>query len=324
MEISAVAGESSTSATKATIRNRPPRSRFLAVWNGATPYLFLIPFMVVFLAFFFAPFVYDIIQSFYTLKHFGGLGLTPPKVVWNGLANYQQVLTDANFWRGFGRVLIFGIIQIPVMMSIAMILALLLDAPLLPFRRFFRLAAFIPYAVPGVVAAILWGYFYTPNLSPIVQALSAVHLPVPNFLSNSTILWSIGNISTWEYAGFNMLIFYSAMQAIPQELYEAARLDGLSEIDIARFIKIPMIWPAFMLGLLFSMIGTLQLFNEPEILRGISGAITPTYTPNIYAYNIAIIQSNFYYGGAIAAILGIITFVFSFFFVLLTQRQTGA
>jgi multiple sugar transport system permease protein len=74
------------------------------------------------------------------------------------------------------------------------------------------------------------------------------------------------------------------------------------------------------LGLLFSLIGTLQLFNEPEILKNVSGAITPTFTPNIFAYNQAIIQTNFYYGGAIAAIMGAITFIFSFIFMRFTQR----
>ena len=103
-------------------------------------------------------------------------------------------------------------------------------------------------------------------------------------------------------------------------MYESARIDGLNEVGIARRIKLPLISPALRLGLLFSLICTLQLFNEPEILKGVSGAITATYTPNIFAYNIAIIQTNFYYGGAIAAILGAITFVFSFVFMRFTQR----
>src|SRR5690348_9593089 len=76
------------------------------------PYLFLLPFVIVFVAFFVAPFVYDVIQSFYAERHAGGLGLTPPKVVWVGLENYTQALHDPGFWTGFQRVIIFGIVQI--------------------------------------------------------------------------------------------------------------------------------------------------------------------------------------------------------------------
>ncbi|MBA3825375.1 MAG: sugar ABC transporter permease [Ktedonobacterales bacterium] len=289
-------------------------------WAWIWPYIFLLPFLLVFVLFFVVPFVFDISQSFYTERHAGGLGLTPPKVVWAGFENYAKALTDPDFWDGFRRVLLFGIVQIPLMMALALGIALLMDSAVIRFRRFFRLAAFIPYAVPGVVAAILWSFFYTPTISPITQGLHNLHLGAPDFLGTSTILWSIGNIATWEFTGYNMLIFFAAMQAIPQELYEAARIDGLNEVGIARRIKIPMISPALRLGLLFSMIGTLQLFNEPEILKNVSGAITPTFTPNIFAYNIAIIQTNFYYGGAIAAILGLITFVFSFVFMRFSQR----
>lgn len=313
-----------TLASPTAARAEQPRRRPRLRWQQVTPYVFLLPFLALFAAFFVAPFIYDVSQSFYTEKHFGGLGLTPPSVVWDGLDNYRHALTDPQFWDGFKRVLLFGAVQIPIMMSLALAIALLMDASVIRFRRFFRMAAFVPYAVPGVVATILWGFFYTPNISPLVAGLRALHLGAPDFLGASGVLWSIANISTWEYTGYNMLICFAALQAIPQELYEAARLDGLSEIGIARHIKVPLIRPALMLGLLFSLIGTLQLFNEPEILKGLSGAITSTYTPNIFAYNIAIIQTNFYYGGAIAAILGVITFVFSFFFVRLTQRQTGA
>ncbi|HLY32369.1 MAG TPA: sugar ABC transporter permease, partial [Ktedonobacterales bacterium] len=87
--------------------------------------------------------------------------------------------------------------------------------------------------------------------------------------------------------------------------------------------KLPLILPALVLGVLFSLIGTLQLFNEPLILMRLSNAITSTYTPNIFAYNIAFVETNYYYGGAIAVILGLVTFIFSYGFLWLTRRQSG-
>jgi multiple sugar transport system permease protein len=287
-----------------------------------TPYGFVLPFLLLFAAFFVAPFLFAFSQSVYKEQR-SGLGFGPPQIVWAGASNYLKAFQDPHFWDGFRRVILFGSVQIPVMMVVALTLALLMDSAVFRFRRFFRLAFFIPYAVPGVVAVIMWGFFYSPTSSPIIQVITSLHLPAPNFLGPSSTLWSIANISTWEFTGYNMIIFYSALQGIPQEIYESGRLDGLSETGIALRLKLPLILPAIIFGLLFSLIGTLQLFNEPLILDRLSNSITSTYTPNIFAYNVAVVDTNFNYGGAIAVILGIVTFAFSFGFLRLTRRQSG-
>jgi multiple sugar transport system permease protein len=286
------------------------------------PYVFSLPFLTLFAAFFFLPFAYAISQSVFKQQR-SGLGFGPPTTVFVGLDNYAKALHDPQFWDGIKRVLLFGAVQIPVMMIVALALALLMDSAVIRFRRFFRLAFFIPYAVPGVIAGIMWGFFYSPSFSPLRQLATTVGLPPPDFLGPSLVLWSIANIATWEFTGYNMVIFFSALQAIPQEIYEAGRLDGLSEVGIALRLKLPMILPALVLGLLFSLIGTLQLFNEPLILTRLSGSITSHYTPNIYAYNVAFVDTDYYYGGAIAVILGLVTFAFSFGFLRLTRRQSG-
>jgi multiple sugar transport system permease protein len=157
-----------------------------------------------------------------------------------------------------------------------------------------------------------------------VQAFIALHLPAPVFLGPHATLWSIANISTWEFAGYNMIIFYSAMQSIPQEIYESGRLDGLSETGIALRLKLPLIVPALILGLLFSIVGSLQLFNEPTVLKNLTNsAITTSYTPNIFAYNVAVVNTDFNYGGAIAVILGVVTFIFSYGFLRITRGRLG-
>lgn len=287
-----------------------------------TPYLFLLPFLLLFMLFFFLPFAYAFSQSLLKEQR-SGLGFGPPQILWAGAENYVKALHDPAFWEGVKRVILFGSVQIPIEMIAGLVLALLMDSAVIRFRRFFRLAFFIPYAVPGVVAAIMWGFFYSPGFSPIVKAFIALHLPAPDFLAPNTTLWSIANISTWEFTGYNMVIFFSALQSIPQEIYESGRLDGLSEVGIALRLKLPLILPALLLGVLFALIGTLQLFNEPLILSRIAGAITSKYTPNIYAYNVAFVDTNYYYGGALAVILGLLTFVFSYGFMRLTRRGSG-
>jgi multiple sugar transport system permease protein len=112
-------------------------------------------------------------------------------------------------------VLLFGIVQIPVMLAFATVLALLLDSAAVRFRRFFRLVYFLPYGIPGVIAAILWSFLYLPGLSPVVAALQHTGFGTVNFLGADSTLWSIANIVTWEYTGYNMLIIYAALQAIP-------------------------------------------------------------------------------------------------------------
>jgi multiple sugar transport system permease protein len=315
----------STASTATHVLQKAPRGRPIARRLGLhalAPYAFVLPFLFVFLAFFIAPFIYAFYQSLFEMRS-SGLGLGPAQTVWVGIANYIKALHDPNFLDGFGRVLLFGAVQIPVMMTVAITLALLMDSAIIRLRRFFRLAFFIPYAVPGVVAAIMWGFFYSPDSSPIVHLLQTFSVTPPSFYAPGTTLWSIANISTWEYTGYNMVIFYSALQGIPQELYESGRIDGLSETGIALRLKLPLILPAVIFGILFSLIGTLQLFNEPLILKNYASAITTHYTPNYYAYTQAVVNTNFNYGGTLAVILGVITFAFSFGFLRLTRRQSG-
>ena len=307
-------GESETSA------GRPRRNFSKRV--GATPYLFLLPFGIFFLLFFLVPIFYALYQSFFT-THRSGLGLSAPTTVFAGLSNYHDVFLDGNFLSGIGRVLLFGVVQVPIMLGLALLLALLLDAKTARFRSFFRVSFFLPYAIPGVIAALLWGYLYTPQLSPFVALAQSLHLPAPDFLGASTVLWSMANITTWTWTGYNMLIITAALQAIPGELYEAARLDGCSGWKIARTIKIPMVAPALVLTCIFSIIGTLQLFTEPLVLSSISNNVTSGYTPNYYAYFTAFSNNNYTYTAALCVVLALVSFAFSFGFLRLTQRFSG-
>jgi multiple sugar transport system permease protein len=184
--------------------------------------------------------------------------------------------------------------------------------------KFFRLAFFAPYAVPSVIAAIMWGFLYSPNLSPFTGVTQAV-----DFLSAESVLWSIANVVTWVYVGYNMLIIYSALLAIPSEIYEAARLDGASQLRIAWSIKIPLVVPALVLTGIFSIIGTLQLLAEPQVFQSFSSAVTSTFTPNLTIYSTASIP-NISLAAAMSVVLALATFVLSFTVLKLTQRRTAA
>jgi multiple sugar transport system permease protein len=130
-------------------------------------------------------------------------------------------------------------------------------------------------------------------------------------------------VSTWLWTGYNMLVLFSALQSIPQELYEAAKLDGANNWTIAIRIKVPIIAPALIMTTVFSIIGTLQLYAEPAVLRQISSNISSTYTPNMLAYAIAS-GNNYQQAAAVSVIIAIVTFVLSFGFMKLTSRRAEA
>jgi multiple sugar transport system permease protein len=279
------------------------------------PYLFLSPFLLLFALFFILPLGYALGISLFADRLVGG-------TVFVGSQNYLQVLQDGAFWDGVRRMVVFGVVQVPIMLGLALVFALLLDSGVARLRTLFRLGFFLPYAIPSVVAALLWGYLYGPNFGPFAQLASALRLPAPGFLTTSGMLPSIGNIVTWQWTGYNMVILYAALQAIPPELYDAATVDGAGGWTIARYVKIPLIAPALVLTCVFSIIGTLQLFNEPSIMYSLApDVIGNHYTPNLYAYNTAFTNQQYNYSAAISFTLGAVVFAFSYLFMLATNRR---
>ncbi|MFF4762564.1 carbohydrate ABC transporter permease [Streptomyces sp. NPDC001292] len=279
---------------------------------------FLLPFGLLFAAMMLAPIGYAVYESFLTL-HRSGLGLSQPTAIFAGLSNYTTALHDKNFLMSILRVLLLGVVQVPVMLGLALLLALLLDSRSARFKRIFRVIFFLPFAMPGAIAAIMWSFLYAPSVSPFTAALKHIGMNV-DFLSGGLALVSIGNMLTWAWTGYNMLILYSALQAIPGELTEAAVMDGCSGWRLAWHVKIPLLRPALILTTVFSIIGTAQLYTEPAILQREAAAVTATYTPIMaaqYAANI----NNYNLAAAESVILAVLTFVASFGFMKFTQRR---
>ncbi|MFD6291540.1 carbohydrate ABC transporter permease [Streptomyces sp. NPDC060205] len=302
----------------------PPRGRGRLPDGGGpragTITAFLAPFFLPFVLFYLVPVGYALWQSFRAVHRTGGQ-YGSSYTSFGGFEQYQKVFENTEFWSSIGRIGMFGIVQVPVMLFVGLVMALLLDTPLLRLKSVFRMTAFMPYAVPGVIAAIMWSYLYSPQLSPVVDLLNGIGLD-PDFLGPGAVLWSAANISTWLWTGYNMLIMYSALQSIPQELYEAAKLDGASNWAVAWRIKVPIIAPSIVLTTVFSIIGTLQLYAEPAVLRQISSNISSTFTPNMLAYAVAS-GNNYQQAAAISVVIAVITFVLSFGFMRLTSKRAG-
>lgn len=261
------------------------------------------------------PLFYSGYLSFFQTKLVGGVSFV-------GLANYVKAFLDPAFLAGVGRMALFLVIQVPIMLGLALFFALALDSGRVRGSKVLRLLIFIPYAVPGVVATLMWGYLYGQDFGPIAQTIHLFGLNAPNLLSEGNVLGSMMNIVTWEFIGYNMIIMYSALRAIPADLFEAAEIDGASQWRVAWSIKIPAIRPAILLTVIFSIIGTFQLFNEPSLLHNLApNAINSSYTPNYYAYNVAFVNQDVNYAAALAFILGIVIMIVSYVVQLTTQRR---
>jgi len=280
-------------------------------WTG---WKFVGPFMIIFALVLIAPVIYSIYLSLFKDQLVGGNSFV-------GLDNYAQALGDARFWESLGRVTLFLIVQVPIMLALALAAALALDSARLYISSFFRIAIFLPYAVPAVVATLMWGFIYGTQfglVGDLNNFLGTAFAP----LSNTWVLASVGNIVTWEFVGYNMLLFYAALRVIPVDLYEAAELDGAGALRIIRSIKLPALRPAIVIGTIFSIIGSFQLFNEPNILQSLApNSITTFFTPNMYAYNLSFSGQQYNYSATIAIIVGLLTAVIAYVVQLTGSRK---
>ena len=243
--------------------------------------LYCLPYVVVFLMGTILPILYALYLSFFKERMVGGSRFV-------GLKNFVRAVSDAKLWESFGRVSLYFLIQVPLMLALALLAALILDS--------------------GVIAALMWGYIYGQRNGLIGQFFQMFGAQAPNLLSADAMLFSISNIARWCFMGYNMLIFYASLRVIPGELYESARIDGASEFRIAWSVKIPMIRSTVIMTLLFSIIGSYQLFNEPNILKTlVPEVINSYYTPNMYPYNLAFTGQDINYAAAVSLVVGSIT-----------------
>lgn len=271
-------------------------------WIG---WLFIAPFGAVFLFALVGPILYSIYLSFFQQRLIGGN-------VFVGVDNFVTAFGDPQLHAAIGRILLFFVVQVPIMLALSLFAALALDSARLRWAPLFRIMLFLPFAVPGVIAALMWGFLYGNDFG-LVGNLNDLGIPVPDPLSSDWVLAAMANISTWGFVGYNMLVMYSALRVVPAELYESAAIDGAGTFRVIRSIKIPALRSAFIICLVFSVIGSFQLFNQPNVLRTLSpNTIATNFTPNMYAYNLSFSGQQFNYSAAIAIIMGLATMVVAY------------
>ncbi|MCT9077951.1 carbohydrate ABC transporter permease [Streptomyces fulvoviolaceus] len=301
----------------------PPGTSRLRRGQRRTAALFIVPFFVLFAVVMVAPIGYAVWMSLFEERS-SGLGFGGTERAFAGLANYTKALSDAGFRDSFVHIALYCAVYIPVMIGGSLALALLVDSALARAKRFFQLALFLPHAIPGLIASIIWIYLYTPGLSPVLDLIGSFGGSW-DFYSNDHVLLSMVNLCAWQWMGYNMVIFYAALQAVPREVIEAATVDGAGAFRTALQIKVPMIASAVVMTVLFTCVGAIQIFTEPKLLnqRG-APSIDTEWSPTLFIWKAGFVQHDYGTAAAASLMLALLGVVLSYLVTRLGNRWKAA
>lgn len=289
-------------------RGRPTETRVPGQRRAIA--VLLTPFAALCVGVFVVPAGYAIYLSFFSTRH-TGLGFGNGRTVFVGFHNFAVVLTDPSFLRSIGVTLAYVVLFIPLLVVGSLLLALLLDSGLARARRFSQTVLFLPHAVPGIIAAIIWLYLYTPGISPVLDVLRGLDITV-DLLGQTLLIPSLVNIALWGGLGYNMVIFYAALQAVPREVVEAAAVDGAGPVRTALRVKLPLVRGSVVTVCMFTLVGSLQLFTEPMLMMQATPLISIRFTPNMYIFDAAFNRSNYGLASAAAVLLLVLCCLLSY------------
>lgn len=289
------------SATEPDRRKARPRGlrRYLP------QYLAIAPFYILFLIFGLFPIAFSIFLSF---QDWDGMG----EMSFVGLAQYQYLLADPRFWNAVGNTFIIWILSTVPMLFLALLLAFLLHQNI-RLRGIYRIAYFLPNVTSMVAMAIVFGSIFSDSFGLVNSALTSLGLDqIPWLSTNAGIKVTIAVMVIWRFTGYNAIIYLAGLQAIPTDLYDAAKVDGAGMWRVFGSVTVPMLRPVILFTVITSTIGGLSLFTEPQVLLGNDGGAGEAgMTIVLYQYNQAFTQFDFGYASAIAWALFVIAAVFS-------------
>jgi len=247
----------SASRPRGTLRRRIYAARWC--------YLFMLPSLILAAMFTFWP----IVASWYfSLLDFSGFSTARPFV---GLANYRELIRDPFFWRAFGHSFLFTAVTVPIRLSLALLVAIILNDKALRLSALFRTFFFLPVVTTTAIVGILMTFLFSPFNGPVNKTLLALHLtsqPIDFLGDPHRALWTIMGVQVWKSFGFSMIYWLAALQSIPAELYEAARVDGATPWRQFRGITVPLLKPFAIVILLITVVGTLRVFDLVQTMTG--------------------------------------------------------
>jgi len=284
--------------------------------NKWTGWLYLLPGLIIYLAFTFYPILETVRTSFYEWNGFSA------QRTWVGFENYQVVFSDPQFTGAFLHNLVFILFYCVLPVLVGLLLASVLSRKALPGMTFFRTILFLPQVISMVVVGVIWRWIFNPQFGPLNILLNTLGLSglTRAWLGDFTLaLPAVGSIGTWVQYGFCMILFLAGMQHISEEYYEASSLDGANAFKQFVHITIPGLRPEIGVALVTTIIAALRVFDLVYVTtRG--GPGNATLVVGFLIYRSAFQQNRIGYASAIATVLMLIILVIS---LLIRRLQTG-
>lgn len=288
--------------------------------KGLTVLAFILPGLIVFFLFLVVP-VFQALQ--YSMYDWNGFG---PLEDFTGIENYQMLLSNNIFQMAFQHSLTIVVLSLVIQLPLALGLALLVGRGKLPGRGLYRMAFFIPFVFSEIVTSIIWRYVYHPTSGLVNVFFSSI---IPGFENQTwlgnreTALIAVFFVITWKYFGLHMILYMAGLQGVPKDLEEAARIDGATELNVLRYVTLPMMGSTIRLTIYLSVLGSFQQFVLVWTLTQ-GGPVNSTEILVTYMYKYGIQRFHLGYGAALAVILFLTTLVFSLGYQRIVMRQDYA
>jgi len=273
--------------------------------ENKTGWMMVLPATILMAIFGYLPIVQGFLLSLQTGK---GVNLT-----WSGFANYARLFQDSIFWTTLGNTLLYAVVHIPIMLFLALVIALLLNDKRIPFKGFFRTCIFLPCVTSLVSYAILFRSIFAVDgvVNNLLLTLHMVSEPIPFLLHPVWAKVVIILALIWRNTGYFMVFFLAALQGIDPQIHEAARIDGCKPSQSLFRITIPMLSPIIFLTMIMSMISTLQIFDEVvNLTNGGPGDATRSISQYIYDLSFTYVPS-YGYSAAVSYVVLLIVLVFT-------------
>ncbi|MEZ2419200.1 carbohydrate ABC transporter permease [Luteibacter sp. RCC_6_2] len=285
-------------------------------------WLFVTPALIILGLFFLLPVVAALVLSVTDYDLYALADIRNLRFV--ALQNYWSLLQRPLFWSALGHTVYFVVVGVPLSLIASLGAAMLLNSPLARFKPFFRTALFAPVVTTVVAVAVIWRYLFNTKYGLINYVLDSIGMPTVDWLGDPH--WAMPTIilfAVWKNFGYNMIIFMAGLQAIPGDLYEAARIDGASAIAQFRHITLPMLKPTMVMVGILTVSGYFQLFAEPYVMTE-GGPLQSTTSVLYLMYEEGFKWWNLGSASAVAFILFVIMFVVTAAMLRLSKRGEAA
>jgi multiple sugar transport system permease protein len=285
-------------------KNMPRRRN---IYSARAAYFFLAPALLMITVFFFFPVLAALFMSFTDFDIYGLSDFKNVRFIW--FDNYKALFGDPLFWTALRNTFYFVFIGGPLSLGVSLAAAMLLNSKLVKLKSFFRLIYFTPVVATLVSVAVVWRYIYHPRFGLLNYMLDLVGIGSVDWLGDPT--WAMPAIiflAVWKNFGYNMIIFLAGLQNIPEELYEAARIDGAGAFHQFISVTLPMLAPTTLFVGIITMIGYFQLFAEPYVMTQ-GGPVNSTLSIVLYMYEEGFRWWNMGYSASLAFVLFAIIFI---------------